>query len=1026
MISEPKKAIKAPLVSVLTRTKDRTSLLKRAALSVAEQTYENIELVIVNDGGVNVSEKEIITHITKHKRAEDIKLTVINLSENIGRSAAANKALDLAKGQYLIFLDDDDWINPDHISKLVNKLESNKSYIAAYSDTACVPSYQEKDNIIRIYSTPYSENALLASNFMPIHSVLFRSEAIKLGCQFDSELSTYEDWHFWLQIANHGLFLHVPGVSAFYSGEHSGIGFLDNKKDYFLENALFFKKSIPFLSPQQIASLQYSYREFNKLSTYNNKLEAEIDQYKSMKDIIAQKHAELIELNNTLKKEHNRIISIIERIELSAINNTDSINKAIGINSDIVNRNSSINTESIHKIIHNQSTDIKKSLLSLENSNTEKTNATISKIESLILEQAELSHKNTTERLESQKALLDSLFHILRTTNQRIEGIDYKISALEKKGLIQITKRLISKTKTLIKLAINGDLKSIKERTARNFPKFSGLIRKIKNRNKSILKSTENNIVKTFEPVQEATGNTEIEQKRPCINIVTPRHTLYIANLLKKHLDFFGFNVEHIVDSSETNFTDDLYIVIAPQICEKLPGTYIAYQLEQTVSTRWFTEKYYNILEHSFAILDYSKDNIKYIQENSNIHYKQMYYVPISNNSDQYLYSTEEKEYDVVFYGDPNNERRRQFLDAISGKYRTLIISEVFGEELYDKLSKGKILVNIHYYENALLETTRLYEALSLGMTIVSESSSDIGRHQNIANNITITPIGDIDSMIDAIQGLLENYNKKTVCLPDDIENFRFYLGRMLIGTGLIDSSFSPLLPSPVSKQDLASGVGLSLPESWERNESFCVDFPEKVAFPGLRHLDGWKGCALSYKYLAQQAISHQLQHIEIFEDDVSLTQENRTSWEKAKLIFHKLEFTEQHCDLLSGILADVSDNTKVIAVLSVDNKEYAVIDRMISAVCNYYGEHPIKLMSNWDDKNDNINTNTMDRYLESSQFRVLVPLPFIAGHKPEKSSTLWNFKNNTYDEMIAKSEKKLLNKVKIYKESNSVKEIKL
>ncbi len=51
---------------------------------------------------------------------------------------------------------------------------------------------------------------------MPIHSVLFRRRVLTAGCRVDESLDIYEDWDFWLQVAEHGSFTHVDKVTAFY------------------------------------------------------------------------------------------------------------------------------------------------------------------------------------------------------------------------------------------------------------------------------------------------------------------------------------------------------------------------------------------------------------------------------------------------------------------------------------------------------------------------------------------------------------------------------------------------------------------------------------------------------------------------------------------------------------------------------------------------------------------------------------------------------------------------------------------
>ena len=96
-----------PLVSLIVRTKDRPALLREALQSICEQTYPKIEIIVVNDGGDDVSEV-ILPFI-----GVNTTIVLVQFPVNLGRSKAANAGLDKATGDYIAFLDDDDWMMPD-------------------------------------------------------------------------------------------------------------------------------------------------------------------------------------------------------------------------------------------------------------------------------------------------------------------------------------------------------------------------------------------------------------------------------------------------------------------------------------------------------------------------------------------------------------------------------------------------------------------------------------------------------------------------------------------------------------------------------------------------------------------------------------------------------------------------------------------------------------------------------------------------------------------------------------------------
>jgi len=141
-------------------------------------------------------------------------LRMVGTGEPLARSKAANMGLDNARGEYLIFLDDDDLFAPGHIAWLVEVLEREEGITVAYSGvstTGCRPA-----NVPLICNSPFNSLRLLVENYIPIHAVLFSCSLLNKGCRFDEGIDLCEDWDFWLQLAQFGPFLHVNQISAQY------------------------------------------------------------------------------------------------------------------------------------------------------------------------------------------------------------------------------------------------------------------------------------------------------------------------------------------------------------------------------------------------------------------------------------------------------------------------------------------------------------------------------------------------------------------------------------------------------------------------------------------------------------------------------------------------------------------------------------------------------------------------------------------------------------------------------------------
>jgi GR25 family glycosyltransferase involved in LPS biosynthesis len=508
------------------------------------------------------------------------------------------------------------------------------------------------------------------------------------------------------------------------------------------------------------------------------------------------------------------------------------------------------------------------------------------------------------------------------------------------------------------------------------------------------------------------------------ITIITPFHTLFVAHLLYKTLTSHGFKVQ-IETAAPKNFSDNLHIVICPQIFDKMPSRYIAFQMEQSVNPRWFTPRYFEILKNSLAIFDYSIQNIEYLQQNK-FSYKQLFFLPLSPFQGYQQFLIEQKYWDgcksepcdVLFYGDPNNDRRKAYLQALQKRFSVKVVSEVFGNELYRELTSAKIIVNIHYYENALLETTRMYECLSLGLKIVSEESSNMQEHQTLIGHVEFTHIGDIEDMVERVEKILA-LNEQESSQEKLSDQFAFYLNRALLSMDFVDfDTLNPQNTLTQIKSNETKMFCLGLPENIERRKSFNQDNTYNfTVFDGLRHTQGWIGCGLSYKYLITLAKASNLDYVIICEDDVEFPSDFN---EKLFSILDYLEKTEKKWDMFSGLIADVHEDTKILDIESYNGNEFIYIDKMTSMVFNIYHHSFYDKLINWDDKNHDLHSNTIDRYIESQgDLIVVTTLPFLVGHKEEQTSSIWHFQNTQYNSLFEKSNQLFKNKVDFFKDQN-------
>ncbi len=210
---------RGPLVSVIVRTRDRPLLLREALSSILTQTYSNLEVIVVDDGRSDRGQGNVQAVVKEFERFFPVRL--IPTEEPAGKAVAATLGARQARGKYLNFLDDDDLLYSDHLSKLVGFLESTGERVA-YCD--CEQSqYCWRDGAFRpvaerepFFGQDYDRDRLYFQNYIPFMSAMFqRSLAEEVG-YFDGGLDVLEDWDFWIRASERTDFYRVPGATALY------------------------------------------------------------------------------------------------------------------------------------------------------------------------------------------------------------------------------------------------------------------------------------------------------------------------------------------------------------------------------------------------------------------------------------------------------------------------------------------------------------------------------------------------------------------------------------------------------------------------------------------------------------------------------------------------------------------------------------------------------------------------------------------------------------------------------------------
>jgi glycosyltransferase involved in cell wall biosynthesis len=212
-----------PLISVIMPCFNAEKHVLASIASVFDQTYPNLELIVVNDGSTDNSLKFL-------QGIDDDRLYILN-QNNAGVCHARNQGIQLANGELIAFLDADDTWHTECLNRLYQSLLNNKSAVLAYCgwQNVGLSGGQGEPYVPPDYET-LDKLALLFENCCwPIHACLTRKQAIFEANFFDERLVTSEDFLLWLKIGSRHPIVRVPEVLAFYHF-HDGHQATQNKE----------------------------------------------------------------------------------------------------------------------------------------------------------------------------------------------------------------------------------------------------------------------------------------------------------------------------------------------------------------------------------------------------------------------------------------------------------------------------------------------------------------------------------------------------------------------------------------------------------------------------------------------------------------------------------------------------------------------------------------------------------------------------------------------------------------------------
>jgi glycosyltransferase involved in cell wall biosynthesis len=189
-----------PRMSVVIPSYNRANCIEKAIDSVLEQTVDDIEIILVDDGSTD-NTREIVLN----KYGDQVRYVY---QENQGISGARNNGIKNAQGDYIAFLDSDDYWCPSKIERQLSLAEEHPEYglLASRCDKIQCAGDIKKPNRPLLYQSRRGKsgwvlNDLFRANFIRTSSVIIRRDCFDKVGLFDEKLKQTEDYDLWLRMA---------------------------------------------------------------------------------------------------------------------------------------------------------------------------------------------------------------------------------------------------------------------------------------------------------------------------------------------------------------------------------------------------------------------------------------------------------------------------------------------------------------------------------------------------------------------------------------------------------------------------------------------------------------------------------------------------------------------------------------------------------------------------------------------------------------------------------------------------------
>ncbi len=196
--------MKNPEVTVLLSVYNGEKYLREAIDSIRNQTFEDFEFLIVNDGSTDRTAEILQSY-------DDPRIKIVDNAKNIGLTKSLNIGLRMARGEYIARMDADDVSAPERLQREVDFLETHRDYAVVGTFARILNEYSE---VISLMDRPI-EDALIREFFRRDNGIAHGSAMIRMKCLldvdfYDESIARAQDYDLWLRLSEKYKLANIP------------------------------------------------------------------------------------------------------------------------------------------------------------------------------------------------------------------------------------------------------------------------------------------------------------------------------------------------------------------------------------------------------------------------------------------------------------------------------------------------------------------------------------------------------------------------------------------------------------------------------------------------------------------------------------------------------------------------------------------------------------------------------------------------------------------------------------------------